>query len=91
MFWLCYQNIVTISLVSSINIERGYYITITGLKGASSVTGSEILVLQDGSGGCQHQNLFASALNDTSLNGTALWSPVDGSIRAVTVSSVLQV
>ncbi len=84
------QNTITISFVSSITLQEGYILSITGLQGADSDSRMPNVILKDSSGGCQHQNLFAASLN-SSIRGTATWEAGSGTLQTVIVSPVLKV
>jgi len=73
-----------------VTLQQGYIITISGFYGAKSATASTTVLLEDNSGGCQHQNLFTSSLNSTEL-GTASWDPVLGALQIVVATSLVQV
>jgi hypothetical protein len=88
--FLIAQNTITISFVSSITLQPGYVLSVTGLQGANSVSRTPDVVLKDSSGGCQHQNLFAASLN-SSIRGTAHWEASSGTLQTVIISTILRV
>jgi hypothetical protein len=84
------QNTITISFVSSITLQPGYMLSVTGLQGANSESGTDNVLLKDSSGGCQHQNLFAASLN-SSKRGTANWDADSGTLQTIITSTILKV